>query len=180
MQFKFIATIFALALVTGAASVSADSERNGNLHAAKECSQYTGAAGDFCTFTSSNLAEIKVGSKLFYDQADGIPNCSKSSPPCPASGLLDSNVVLYVGTGDWARGRCTLDDGTGLGLCRTGPETWPASMPVHRRLPTPYRSGMPLGRDVQLRRGRAAIRWQPIRTTSCGCFVRPRPAARAA
>jgi hypothetical protein len=118
MQFKFIATIFALALVTGAASVSADSERNGNLHATKECSTYTGAAGDFCTFTSSNLAEIKVGSKLFYDQADGIPNCSNTTPPCPASGLLDSNVVLYVGTGDWARGRCTLDDGTGLGLCK--------------------------------------------------------------
>jgi hypothetical protein len=116
MQFKIMTTIFApvvaLTLSAGAASVSAE-----DLHVTKECSQYSGAAGDFCTITSSNLAAIKKGSKVFYDQADGIPNCSKSSPPCPASGLLDGNVVLYVGTGDWAVGRCTLDDGTGSGLC---------------------------------------------------------------
>jgi hypothetical protein len=112
MQFKVMTTIVALALVTGAASVPAK-----DLQVTKECSQDTGAAGDFCTITSSNLAAIKKGSKVFYDQAAGIPNCSKSSPPCPASGLLDSNVVLYVGTGDWAVGRCTLDLGTGSGLC---------------------------------------------------------------
>jgi hypothetical protein len=116
MQFKFMATIFApvvaLTLSAGAASVSGR-----DLHVTKECSQDTGAAGDFCTITSSNLAAIKKGSKVFYDQAAGIPNCSKSSPPGPASGLLDSNVVLYVGTGDWAVGRCALDLGTGSGLC---------------------------------------------------------------
>jgi hypothetical protein len=122
MQFKVMTTIFvlvgALTLSAGAASVSADSERSGELHAMKECSGYMGRPGDHCTFTSSNLAAIKVGSNLFYDQAAGIPNCSTSSPPCPASGLLDSNVVLYVGTGDWARGRCTLDLATFLGgLC---------------------------------------------------------------
>jgi hypothetical protein len=106
MKFRILATIGALALVTGAASVSASTERKGELHLTKECSQYTRLAGSFCTFTSSNLAEIKVGSKVFYDQADGIP-----------SGLLDSNVVLDAGTGNRAVGRCTLDDTTNLGLC---------------------------------------------------------------
>jgi hypothetical protein len=119
MQFKAMAAIFALvpvaglvgpALTTGAASVSASSarheDRDGDLHVTKECSQYTGAAGSFCTFTSSNLAAITVGSKVFYDQPVGIP-----------TGLLDSNVVLDAGAGNRAVGRCTLDLGTGAGLC---------------------------------------------------------------
>jgi len=99
----------ALALIllsTGASTVSAFSERNGELHLTKECSAYTGAAGSFCTFTSSNLPEIQIGSKVFYDQAAGIP-----------AGLLDSNVVLDAGAGNRAVGRCTLDLTTFLGLC---------------------------------------------------------------
>lgn len=55
---------------------------------------------------SSNLAAIKVGSKIFVDQAVGIP-----------TGLLDRNVVLDAGSGNRAVGRCTLDLGTGFGLC---------------------------------------------------------------
>src|ERR1700674_2593120 len=116
MKFKTMTT-FALALIaglaaltfalsTGVASVSAFSERNRDLHVTKECSQYTGKAGSFCTITSSNLATIAVGSKVFYDQAAGTP-----------TGLLDSNVLLDAGNGDRAVGRCTLDLTTGLGLC---------------------------------------------------------------
>ena len=93
-----------LALSTGATSVSAQSTPNGQIHATKECSQNKGAAGDFCTITSSDLAEIAVGAKVFYDQAAGIP-----------AGLLDSNVVLDAGNGNRAIGRCTLDLTTGLG-----------------------------------------------------------------
>jgi hypothetical protein len=107
MKFKIMTTGFvALILSLSTGSVSADSTRNGQLHVTKECSQDKGAAGDFCTITSSNLAEIKVGSKVFYDQAAGIP-----------TGLLDSNVVLDAGQGNRALGRCTLDLTTGLGLC---------------------------------------------------------------
>jgi hypothetical protein len=96
----------ALALSTGTASVYASSERNRALHVTKECSEYTGAAGAFCTITSSSLGRIKVGSRVYYDQAAGIP-----------AGLLDSNVVLDAGDGNRAVGRCTLDPTTGLGLC---------------------------------------------------------------
>jgi hypothetical protein len=95
-----------LSLSTGGPTVSASSERNGQLHVTKECSQNTGMPGTFCTITSSNLPEITVGAKVFYDQQAGIP-----------AGMLDSNVVLHVGTGDWAVGRCTLDGSTGRGLC---------------------------------------------------------------
>jgi hypothetical protein len=119
MKFNVMPAIFALVPVagvialaqsfsTGGASVSASasSARERNLHVTKECSQDHGLAGDFCTITSSNLAEIKIGSKVFYDQAAGIPK-----------GMLDSNVVLDAGDGDRAIGRCTLDLTTALGRC---------------------------------------------------------------
>ena len=106
MRFKMLTIIGALALITRGTPVSASAERSGELHLTKECSQYTGLPGSFCTFTKSNLAAIKRGSKVFYDQAAGIP-----------TGLLDSNVVLDAGNGNRALGRCTLDFTTGLGLC---------------------------------------------------------------
>jgi hypothetical protein len=97
-----------LALGSGAASVSASekNKRNRQLHVTKDCLPYMGAAGQFCVITSSNVPEIKVGSKVLYDQAAGIP-----------AGMLDSNVVLDAGNGDRAVGRCTLDLVSGLGLC---------------------------------------------------------------
>ena len=108
MRVSIITLVAAFTLATGVISVSASepSARTGRLHVIKECGSYRGNPGDFCSITSSNLAEIKVGSKVFYDQADGIPN-----------GLLDSNVILDAGAGNRAIGRCTLDDTTNLGLC---------------------------------------------------------------
>jgi hypothetical protein len=100
-----------LALRPRAALADEGGERNGHLSVTKECSAYTGAAASFCTITSSNLAEVQVGSKVYYSQA-------AVDPSAPEGGYvaLDSNVVLYVGTGDWAVGRCTLDL-TFRGLC---------------------------------------------------------------
>jgi hypothetical protein len=103
----FVRLLGALLLAAvGLAPRVALAHEKGQLHVTKNCSEYTGAAGSFCTITSSNLAVLKVGTKVFYDQAAGIP-----------TGMLDSNVVLYAGTGDWAVGRCTLDMSTTLGLC---------------------------------------------------------------
>jgi hypothetical protein len=103
-----VCTAIAVALGTGGAMrVKADGEGERHaLHVTKECSKFTGAAGSFCTITSSNLPEIVVGSSVNYDQAAGIP-----------AGMLDSNVVLDAGGGNRAIGRCTLDLTTGLGLC---------------------------------------------------------------
>jgi hypothetical protein len=104
--------VMALALSMGAASVRMsaagdddEGQRHG-LHVTKECSKYTGAAGSFCTITSSNVPQIHAGSTVFYDQAAGIP-----------AGVLDSNVVLDAGKGNRAVGRCTLDLSTFSGLC---------------------------------------------------------------
>jgi hypothetical protein len=98
--------ILALSLSWGATSVLGSNGKSGSLHVTKDCPEYTGLAGDHCTIASSDLAEIAVSSKIYYDQAAGIP-----------AGLLDSNVVLDAGSGDRAVDRCTLDGSTGLGLC---------------------------------------------------------------
>ena len=100
-------------------------ERNGELHVTKNCSAWTLDNGAFCTITSSNLPEIEVGSKVLYAQAPvGCDNGGTTYPctvplPTPEGGYIsvDSSAVLYVGTGNWAVGRCTLDSTGNFGLC---------------------------------------------------------------
>ena len=93
------------AVAAGAPSLSA-SPRSGELHVTKECGDYLGNAGDFCTITSSNVKAIEVGSRVVYAQAIGATS-------------LDSDVVLDTpGPGNnKAFGHCALDLTTGLGLC---------------------------------------------------------------
>jgi hypothetical protein len=74
------------------------------FHGTKDCSGFTGLVGAFCTFRSSNVKAIKVGSKIFYFQVAG-----KTS--------LDSDIVIYVGPGTVATGHCLLQFATGVGLC---------------------------------------------------------------
>jgi hypothetical protein len=70
--------------------------RSGDLHVTKECSAYTGLAGDFCTITSSNIDEIEAGAKVIYAEAAG-------------EGTLDTEVVLDAGSGNTAKGHVVLD-----------------------------------------------------------------------
>jgi hypothetical protein len=111
--------VFALVLIAGVAaltlllsrgttSVSASSERRGELRITKECL----ANIPYCTITGSNLAEIRDHSKVFYTQGPVNPTLPEAN-----SIGLDSSVVLYVGPGDWAIGHCTLDQTGNFGLC---------------------------------------------------------------
>jgi hypothetical protein len=114
MKSKVFAAVTAIILTAGAviafsltsAEKLAAHDRKGEFHAVKECSQNQGLPGNFCTFVSSSLSLIPPGSKIYYDQAMGIP-----------AGMLDSNVILDAGLGNRAIGRCTLDLATGSGLC---------------------------------------------------------------
>ena len=94
--------------VISSLAVSASFPRSGTLHVTKECSTYTGAAGDVCTVTTSNVKEIAVGSKVVYAQAANLSTLS-----------LDSDVVLDLpGPGNSkASGHCQLNLVTGVGLC---------------------------------------------------------------
>jgi len=91
--------------------------RSGALHVTKECSTYTGHAGDICTITSSNVKEIEAGSRVVY-----------ASDAVGAS--LDTDVRLDTpGPGnDAAFGHCALSLETGIGVCDfsggTGKFTW--------------------------------------------------------
>jgi hypothetical protein len=50
--------LVALTLSLGPATVSASSERNGRLHVIKECSEYTGLPGSFCTKVWTHLRTV--------------------------------------------------------------------------------------------------------------------------
>lgn len=118
MQFKVLThvrMVFALALVAGfvgltlslsPGAASASSPRSGDLHVTKECSAYTGAAGSFCTITSSSLGAIAVGSTVVYARAVDAP-----------AHQLNSNIVLDAGAGNTAIGHCRLSFVTYLGQC---------------------------------------------------------------
>ena len=70
--------------------------RSGEIHLTKECSEYKGLAGDFCSITSSNIEEIGIGSKVIYAEA-------------ASDGSLDTDVVLDAGSGNTADGHVVLD-----------------------------------------------------------------------
>jgi hypothetical protein len=73
------------------------------FHLTKNCAHYFGGIGDYCTVTSSNLPAL-AGAAIFYMQ-----EASATS--------LDSDTVIYAGSGNTATGHCSLDFTTGLGHC---------------------------------------------------------------
>jgi hypothetical protein len=100
--------LLAVVLVAAFATAgSADSPRSGQLHVTKECSQYSGAAGGFCTITGSNLNAIDAGMKVIYASAADFTTLT-----------LDSNLVLDGPGNNDAYGHVVLDLSTGLGTLR--------------------------------------------------------------
>jgi hypothetical protein len=102
------AAVFSLVALAFSASAAFSQNRSPRatqeFHATKDCSGTTGLAGSFCTFRSSNVNAIKVGSRIFYFQA-----ASKTA--------LDSDTAIYVRRGTVATGHCLLRFTTGVGLC---------------------------------------------------------------
>jgi hypothetical protein len=84
-------------------STSASATQSGTLHVTKECSEYTGEAGSFCTISSSNVDAIPVGSKVVYAEAAN------------ASGGLDTDIVVETPNGDTVHGHVVLDGATQTG-----------------------------------------------------------------
>jgi hypothetical protein len=104
--------VLALAAMAAAAGVVASvgwadaTPRSGALHVTKECSEYGGAVGSFCTITSSNIPEIKVGSRVVY----------ASAPGDPTPGTLDSDLVIDGPGANTALGHVVLDLSTLSGV----------------------------------------------------------------
>lgn len=101
----------------GISAARSNSARSGALNVRKDCSAYTGHAGEICTITSSNVNAIEVGSTIRYAK-DAV------------DGFLDTDVILDPpGPGNnVAFGHCTLSLVTGVGACSlssgTGRFTW--------------------------------------------------------
>jgi hypothetical protein len=96
---KSIWLVLAVAVAAVAAVVSttaASAARSGELHVTKECSEYDGTAGSFCTITSSNISAIKTGMRVVYLE------------PQTAAGL-DSDIVLSLEHGSAASGHVVLN-----------------------------------------------------------------------
>jgi hypothetical protein len=101
--------VLAAALATAASlsigvAASAPSRRTGALHLEKDCSNYTGAPGDYCTIVSSNVGAITVGSRVYYLEA-------------LQGDTYDGDVMLYTGHGNAAFGHCKVNYTTATGRC---------------------------------------------------------------
>src|SRR5262249_34268200 len=95
--------VLAVASALVVAREASASPRSGTLHVTKECSQFQGEAGGFCTITGSNLNAINPGSKVIYTDAAGPTG-------------LDTDIVLDTGRGNnRAFGHVVLSFATGTG-----------------------------------------------------------------
>jgi hypothetical protein len=84
-------------------SMSMSAPREETLYVTKECSEYTGEAGSFCTIATSNFDTIPIGSKVVYAKA------------ATADGGLDTDIVVTTPNGDTANGHVLLDGATQTG-----------------------------------------------------------------
>lgn len=84
--------------------------RSGALHVTKECSRL---AEGFCTITSSNLKQIKVGTRVVYASAPGPTGLDTDvilDPPGRGKSTAFGHVVLSLAT---RQGVVTISGGTG-------------------------------------------------------------------
>ena len=93
-----LAAVAAGAFAVASSAGNTGSPRSGELHVTKECSQYNGQAGSFCTITSSNIPQIKPGMRVVYLQPFGATGNG-----------LDSNIILSRGPGSAASGHVVLN-----------------------------------------------------------------------
>jgi hypothetical protein len=100
-SFILLVAVAAAVLVAGVGSADA-TPRSGALHVTKECSQYNGTVGSFCTITSSSINSIKPGMRVVYLGA-------------PSKGVLDCDIVLSFEHGSAAFGHVLLDLTTAQG-----------------------------------------------------------------
>jgi hypothetical protein len=104
-----VVLVVAVAAIAGTAG-SATATKSGELHVTKECSQYDGTVGSFCTITSSNVPAIRAEMRVVYLQV-------------PANGVLDADIVLTAKGRSVAFGHVLLDLTTAQGSVTLSGET---------------------------------------------------------
>jgi hypothetical protein len=124
-KFLMASVIIASAAITACADTTAPKElipgglssksspRSGALLVTKNCSEYFGQAGEFCTITSSNIKQIKAGSRVVYASPAGAASLESDlvlDPPGPGNNRAFGHVVLDFAT---SSGVVTFSGGTG-------------------------------------------------------------------
>ena len=103
--------VLAAAAAGVVATAGSATPRSGDLHVTKECSEYNGAAGSFCTITSSNINAIKPGMRVVYFRAlSGLVLNSDIALSAEHGSAASGHVVLNLAT---RQGRVTFEGGTG-------------------------------------------------------------------
>jgi len=107
------ASILMLAALAPAVSAT---PRSGDIHIVKECSEFQGQAGGFCTITSSSVPAIPAGTRVIYISALADPYTVLDTdivldPPGPGNNMAFGHVVLNLVTGT---GLVTFSGGTGV------------------------------------------------------------------
>lgn len=94
-------------------SFSESFPRAGEIHATKQCLEYSRLAGGFCTIMSSNIPQIEVGSRVVY-ASDFVPPTLDTDlfidSPQPGNNQAYGHVILAVAAGV---GTVRLSGGTG-------------------------------------------------------------------
>jgi hypothetical protein len=110
-----VTAVVAAGVVATAGSAKQSTERTGALHVTKECSQYNGTVGAFCTITSSDINAIDPGMRVVYLAV-------------PSGGVLDADIVVGFEHGSAAYGHVVLNLATAQGHITfaggTGRFTW--------------------------------------------------------
>lgn len=111
---RTLALILAVVAAGILATAGSATPRSGALHVTKECSQYDGTAGSFCTITSSNISTIKAGSRVVYASALGPSGLdSDLTIYAPGNSRAYGHVVLDLSAFPLIVGQVTLTGGTG-------------------------------------------------------------------
>ena len=90
-----------------------DSPRAGSFHVEKNCDQYSGLAGGFCTITVSTLKQIPVGTRVVYKDAataTAVITDLMLDPPNPGNNVAFGHVNLNRVT---RTGNASFSGGTG-------------------------------------------------------------------
>ena len=115
MKRNQLALVLALAAagLVPTAGFASSTARSGALDVTKECGDYHGAAGEFCTITSSNIPTIKRGMRVVYASGVDFFTLTLNSDLVidgPGDNNAFGHVALNVAT---FTGVVTLSGGTG-------------------------------------------------------------------
>jgi hypothetical protein len=130
-----LAIAASILMLAALAPAVAATPRSGDIHIVKECSEFQGQAGGFCTITSSNVPAIPADTRVIYLSALAAPYTVLDTdivldPPGPGNNMAFGHVVLNLVSGT---GLVTFSGGTGV-------FTW-----FHGSAPVSYLGGVDWG-----------------------------------